>query len=93
MLAITYVIPYLSLWSLTRRVVIAERIRAENAEALGARRVLASLFASQGRLAEARTLIAEVRAINPELTAGHAAVRMPGGREETIENPRRAGLP
>ena len=74
---------------------IAERVRAANADLIPPRLLLANLYVSQGRLAEAQTLVGEVRGINPELTAEHAATRMAavGGREEIIARLRSAGLP
>lgn len=73
---------------------IAERERAANPDEIRLRLLLAYLYAGQDRLAEARTPVAEVRAINPELTAEQATRVTPSGqREEVIENLRRAGLP
>jgi hypothetical protein len=57
--------------------------------------VLVRVYAEDGRRAEAGPLVAEIRAINPELTAEQAALRMGAlaERERMIATLRSSGLP
>jgi len=71
-----------------------ERSIAESSDLIPPRLVLAGIYASEGRQADAKNLVAEIRRINPELRADEAVVVIPPAlRAEWIGHLRRAGLP
>ncbi len=71
-----------------------EASRAYSRDNLPARVALAGLYESEGRHAEARGLVAEIRDVNPTLGAADAAsVLPPALREAWTEHLRRAGMP
>jgi tetratricopeptide (TPR) repeat protein len=71
-----------------------QALRSENPDALIVRVRLAGLYESQGRHAEAQTLVAEIQAVNPDLRADDAAlIAPPPQRTDLAAKLRRAGLP
>jgi Flp pilus assembly protein TadD len=78
---------------------IFEQVRSAFADALPARVVLASHYEAAGNRAKARTLIDEIRAVNPEITAARipeiVSLRAldPEQLSTIQENLRNAGLP
>ena len=76
---------------------ILERARAETSDVILVRIELAAHYVAEARLDEARELVREIKAVNPNLAAENAAAWMPGFDEnDTTEFARRlrlAGMP
>ena len=76
---------------------ILERARAETSDVILVRIELAIHYVAEARLDEARVLVREIKAVNPNLAAENAAAWMPGFDEnDTSEFARRlrlAGMP
>ena len=71
--------------------------RAADSDLILVRLPLAAHYQGEGRLDEARQLVSEIRAVNPDLTAETAAIGMPGvdgpNARELARQLRRVGMP
>ena len=78
-------------------VAVLERGRAANSDMLMARLALARHYAATGRPDRVRTLVDEIRAVNPDLSAEEVATGLPGPfageAEEFARKLRLAGMP
>ena len=72
---------------------LMEQVRAENPDFLIGRIFLAAYYETEGRHAEARTLVREIRQVVPDLTADEAAEIFSIPLIEVREPLLRAGLP
>jgi tetratricopeptide (TPR) repeat protein len=76
---------------------ILERVRAETSDVILVRIELAAHYVAEARLDEARELVREIKAVNPNLAAESAAAWMPGFDEndtsEFAQRLRLAGMP